>query len=416
MAIKISKEQYSPALFDLSRDVYGGLPIKLVERWLDTERADDDAVRLLKEYEVQGYSVSSDSAGLTSLTGRKGLMEILALINRPKEIVYAYGAAIGGHGVGIWAADNTQMLYPASTGADILLSTLLTVQDEITRGCQVRIGIGAHFGNFYHLSGGLYGVEADAIEDIAENDTAGGEIAVSQSVVDRLPPGHSFTLEPKDVVPTAVGAMYRVLDGPPLVDVQPSDGQYPLPYSEEFYTDLLSYERCLDDTGFAQQLADKYMRHKTVVLIERQAQGSATQRPALLDALALSAMMKDVGLRHLPPDDGIEVKVVGPLGIYLFDEPAVAVRFAQEFRQELAARNIVCRIGIDHGPVLFGELSGGGMDIAGMPVNIASKMAQDIGEPGRMYLSEAIRERVDIAGFERIRYTVSGIQMAAFEG
>ncbi|MGH3438468.1 MAG: adenylate/guanylate cyclase domain-containing protein [Sciscionella sp.] len=416
MAIKISKEQYSPALFDLSRDVYGGLPIKLVERWLDTERADDDAVRLLKEYEVQGYSVSSDSAGLTSLTGRKGLMEILALINRPKEIVYAYGAAIGGHGVGIWAADNTQMLYPASTGADILLSTLLTVQDEITRGCQVRIGIGAHFGNFYHLSGGLYGVEADAIEDIAENDTAGGEIAVSQSVVDRLPPDHSFTLEPKDIVPTAVGAMYRVLDGPPLVDVQPSDGQYPLPYSEEFYTDLLSYERCLDDTGFAQQLADKYMRHKTVVLIERQAQGSATQRPALLDALALSAMMKDVGLRHLPPDDGIEVKVAGPLGIYLFDEPAVAVRFAQEFRQELAARNIVCRIGIDHGPVLFGELSGGGMDIAGMPVNIASKMAQDIGRPGRMYLSEAIQERVDVAGFERIRYTVSGIQMAAFEG
>jgi hypothetical protein len=49
-------------------------------------------------------------------------------------------------------------------------------------------------------------------------------------------------------------------------------------------------------------------------------------------------------------------------------------------------------------------------------VNIASKMAQDIGKPGRMYLSERIREQVDLPGFAPVRYTVSGIALTAFEG
>ncbi|MGH3977245.1 MAG: hypothetical protein ACRDS9_28615, partial [Pseudonocardiaceae bacterium] len=171
----------------------------------------------------------SDSAGLIKLTSQKGLMEILALINQPKEIVFGYGAAIGGQGVGIWAADNTQMFYPAETSADVLLSTLLTVQDEITRNCQVRIGLGAHFGHFYQLSGGLYGVEADSIEHIAESDTEGGEIVASQAVVDRLTDGHLFTLEQKNVAATTIGALYRVLNGPRLVNVRPSDGQVSRP-------------------------------------------------------------------------------------------------------------------------------------------------------------------------------------------
>jgi class 3 adenylate cyclase len=132
--------------------------------------------------------------------------------------------------------------------------------------------------------------------------------------------------------------------------------------------------------------------------------------------MALSMMMKDTGLRHLSPDDGAEVKIVGPLGIYLFDEPAAAVRFAQQFRQDLTARDISYRIGIDLGPVLVGELPGGGMDIAGMPVNIASKMAQDIGESGRMYLSEALYEQLHLPGFTPIQYTVSGVRITAFEG
>ncbi|MGH3974936.1 MAG: hypothetical protein ACRDS9_16650, partial [Pseudonocardiaceae bacterium] len=64
MAAQFTKAQYSPGLFDLAQDMTGGLPIKFVERWLDSEQADEDAVRLLREHEIQGYSVVSVSAGL----------------------------------------------------------------------------------------------------------------------------------------------------------------------------------------------------------------------------------------------------------------------------------------------------------------------------------------------------------------
>src|SRR5207253_2511520 len=140
----------------------------------------------------RGYHLVSDSAGLTKLSQRLGLMEVLALIDRPKRILHAYGTAAGGRAVGVWAADNAQMFHPEWTDAVVLLSALLKAQADIARQCRVRIGIGVHYGDFYDLSSGLYGPEADAIEDIAENHTEGGEIVITQAVVDRLPSGHPF--------------------------------------------------------------------------------------------------------------------------------------------------------------------------------------------------------------------------------
>ncbi len=111
-----------------------------------------------------------------------GLLEILAIIDQPKKIVYGYGKAIGGEGVGIWAADNSQMFFPDSIGAETLVSALLTIQDVISRSCRIEIGIGAHHGNFYSLCGGLYGTEAEAIEEIVENHAGGGEVLISHAI------------------------------------------------------------------------------------------------------------------------------------------------------------------------------------------------------------------------------------------
>lgn len=111
----------------------------------------EDALRLLAPFKVRGYSVSSDSAGLTKLSAQKNLIEILAIIDQPKQIVHGIGAAIGGQGVGVWAADNTQMFYPTSVGGGDLLSALLTIQDEVDKQCQIKIGLGAHYGEFYSI-------------------------------------------------------------------------------------------------------------------------------------------------------------------------------------------------------------------------------------------------------------------------
>lgn len=414
MVAKFARSQYSPGLFDVAQDIVGGLPIRLVARWLESEQSREDAARLLAPTRVVGFNVVSDSAGLTRLTRQHGLLEILASIDLPKEIINHVGTAVGGRAIGIWAADNTQMFYPQEVAAATLLSALLTIQDEVARRCQIQIGLGAHFGEFYNVSGGLHGEQSDAIEAIAENDTVGGEIVVTQAILDRLAPDHGFTVAPRDDPPTIVGPTFRLLGGPRLPALSGARGDYPIPYSPDFYADLVSFAGRLDDANFARAMTEKYTQHRTVVLIEREGWAAETHEVALFNGLALSAMMKDAGLRHLDEDHGVEIKVVGPLGIYTFEDPARALAFAEIFRRELDAEGIRVRIGIDAGPVLVFTLASGGKDIAGMPVNIASKMAQDRGEWGKIYLGNGLRELALARGFPEIQVVVSGVELEVF--
>lgn len=420
MANIAGKETFSPGLFDLTQDINGGLPLQVIGQWVDSPQDHATALALLAPHQVTGFSVSSDTAGLSKLTKQLGLLEVLAIINRPKEIVYGLGTSIGGQGLGIWAADNTQMFYPPEVSAESLLSALLTAQDQINQTCRVKIGLGAHFGQYYSLSGGLYGAEADAIEELAENETEGGEIIITQSVYERLPAGHSFTLVERDVDAPRLGRIFRVTDGPRL-DAEPVGMvRYPIPYSDSFYADLVAYQNRLDDAEFGRQLAGQYMKNQVVVLIERASLAADTHEVALFNNLSLSALLKDTGLRLLPTAGGREVKVNGPLGIYLFDEATSALAFAQAFRQGLTEQDVTCRIGLDVGPVLVFDLAGGGADIAGMPVNMASKMAQDKGRMGGLYLSPAVMDAVRESGaatsFTELRYNVSGVDMIVYEG
>jgi len=416
MVGRFARTQYSPGLFDGAQDITGGFPAKLVERWLESDQSHDDALSLLAPHRVVGFNVVSDSAGLTRLTREHGLLEILALINQPKEAVYRVGTAIGGSGVGIWAADNTQMFYPEQLATELLLAALLTIQDEVKRRCHINIGLAAHFGEFYSVARGLYGEQSDAIEEFAENSTAGGEIAISQAVRDRLGADARFELIGRDGVWPTLGAVYTVVDGPRLADLPDRGGHYPIPYSEEFYADLVALEGRLGDLAFAQELTDKYTRERVVVLIERESEAADSHEIGLLNNLALSAMMKDAGLRHLEEEHGEEIKVAGGVGIYTFEEAARALEFAEMFRRELSGDGIHCRIGVDAGPVLSFALAGGGCDIAGNPVNVASKLAQERGRWGKIYISDRVYEHVDVRGYEPITYTASGVELYAFEG
>ncbi|MDZ8258890.1 family 3 adenylate cyclase [Nostoc sp. ChiQUE01b] len=415
MTRKFTTDQYNPALFDITQDIIGSLPLKLIQKWLVSEQTQQATLELLKPYKVKGYAISSDSAGLTKLTKQKGLLEILAIINQPKEIVYSVGTAIGGEGVGIWAADNTQMFYSASVNPETIVSALLTIQRQISKTCQIKIGLGAHYGEFYYINGGLYGLEADAIEEIAENDTEGGEIAISQSFYELLPENHNFTITQKSEEVTEIGKLFRVLDGPGLDVIPPLNPQYPIPYSQEFYADLLAFGNRLADTEFGKQLAEKYLQNKVVVLIEREPEEAQSHEIGMFTNLALTAELKDTSSQLLQKYHGVEVKVVGSIGIYVFDKADTALNFAQAFRQELAAQNIASRIGIDTGSILLFDLAAGGKDIAGNPVNVASKIAQDKGQFGKLYLSSTMKTLMDVSQFTQITYTVSGVEISIYE-
>jgi hypothetical protein len=412
----MARTQYTPGLFEVAHDVGGSLPIALIEAWLESDQTHEDALALLGPHRVVGYNVVSDSTGLTGLTQQLGLLEILAVINQPKEIVHRVGAAIGGEAVGVWAADNTQMFFPDDVDAATLVSALLTIQDEVAARCRIRIGLGAHHGAFYSLAGGLHGEASDGIEEFTEHATQGGEVAISAAVSARLIGDHGFRLAARAGSWYALGSASTVLDGPRHAAASERRGRYPIPYSEAFYADLLALAADLDDAALARRLTDRYTRESTVVLVERERELADSHEVALLTDLALTVMMKDAGLRHLDAAHGEEIKVAGGVGVYAFDDGARALAFAEAFRRELSGDGILCRVGVDRGPVLVFELAHGGRDIAGEAVNVAARLAQDRGAWGKLYLSDRVYEQVDVRGFQPITCTISGVEVHAFEG
>ena len=404
-----AQRKFNPGLFDLPQDIVRDLPFELVDRWAKSDQTPQTALEILEATKVRGTSVSSDSAGLTRLSQSKGLVEILALINRPKEIVHGYGKALGGRPVGVWAADNTQMFYPESIPTHDIAAMLLGVQERVTNECQIKIGLGAHHGEFYSIAGGLYGVEADAIEEVAENETEGGEIVISSTMKSNLPDGHGFTLHSRGDIHESEFSVFRLADGPRWHPSGELDHVYPIPYSQEFYREL-----CAVGRGEAPHLEveQRYAKHKVVVLVERTHLESSSTQAALLDDLASSVLMRKLSLPMIK--GGKEIKIAGTVAIFIFDDVKQAIPFALEYRAALRELGIESRLGIDRGPVLLFDLPTGGHDIAGMPVNIASKMAQDYGEFGKIYVTKSALDSAP-QGFTPVTLVASGVSIDAYQ-
>lgn len=386
---KFSVDRFPPGFFELSRDVARALPMELIERWTRCDQSVEAAFKLLDPARVECAVVCTDSSGLTRLTRARGLIEILAMINRPKEIVHAWGTAAGGAAVGLWAADNTEMFYPPCVKPETILSMLLSVMVEIQANCEVWIGAAVHWGQFFLLSDGLYGIEASRVEDLAEDIAGPSEVLITPEFASLLSPDHKFTLTKMEAIAGSLGPVYRLDGGPCANDLMPEDIAYPVPYSPEFYADLKTFGTKTGTTVQMEELRRRYCQTRAVVLIEREREEGDILEVAILNDLALSAAMGHLAANLLQDTGGKVVKISGPLGIFTFTECAPAVEFARRFRDAFLARGIRSRIGVDVGDVLVFELGGGLIDLAGMPVNIASKMAQDAGMFGKIYLTEA---------------------------
>ena len=385
---KFSVDRLPAGFFNLAQDVSRSLPLDLIERWTQSDRSVQTALKLLDPVQIECAVVCTDSAGLTHLTRLRGLIEILGMINHPKELVHAWGTAAGGTAVGVWAADNTEMLYPRSTPPETVLSMLLSLMGDIGSTCEVWIGAAVHWGRFFLLADGLYGEEANRVEHLAEELAGPGEVLITAEFASRLPEGHPFTLSPKHVV-SHLGPTYLLEGGPFANELTPRDFAYPVPYSAEFYADLKRFWGGPAGRQQLEALRHRYCQTLAVVLIEREREESDVAEIAVLNDLALSAAMGHFAADLLRDSGGSVAKITGALGIFTFRDCAAAIEFARRFREAFLAQGIRTRIGIDVGDVLMFELGSGLVDVAGMPVNVASKLAQDAGEFGKIYLTEA---------------------------
>ncbi len=401
-------DRFPPDFFDLPHSAGESLPLDIIAAWTRSDQTPDSARAILGPHILRGILVSSDSAGLTRLGRERPLIEILSLVAEPKEIIHAHGRAIGGRAIGVWSADNTQMFYPANIPAERVVAMLRTAMKRVASTCELGIGMAAHIGEFYELSGGAYGPDADHVEVIAEEHTQGGELVITDALERAMRGGHDFSLERR---PDLEGVS-RVIDGPTIDHLDARDVQYPAPYSSDFSVGLSEYSRTRRDSRAPRQA----YQDLAVVLIERAPEEPDVPEVAVLNNLALTAAMKRIGRSLLPNPDDAEVKSSGLIGIYTFADARLAIEFARNFREALNAQGVKCRIGIDAGPVLVFDLAPGSREIAGSAVNIASKLAQDTGDYGMIQVSDVVLTRAS-AKKERPTRTihVSGIDLKAYD-
>lgn len=391
---RFSPTRFPPGFFDLPADAGQQLPLGVVAAWTRSSQTRDAARELLAPYTLRGTVVCTDSAGLTRLTQERSLIEILAMVSRPKELAHAYGKALGGIPIGVWAADNTAMFYPEGISADHIVSMLLALQDRIRAECEVQIGICVHRGEFYELGQGIYGPDADRVEGVAEDFTAGGELVVTDAVLEKMGETAAFELAPRADLLDRFGVIHRVTDGPRLGGIEASDFHYPLPFTDEFYGGLAQFHR----TRRTSIVPRPAYQEVTVLIIAPEREDRDIPEVAALNDLALAAAIKRIGIGLVEDLAGTEVKTSSGVSIYLFEEARHAVDFARKLRDMLSAQGVALRIGMDAGRILLFELGGDRRDIAGSPVNVASKLAQDAGRLGDIMISAKVAALAGLGG------------------
>jgi len=402
---RFSPLRFPPGFFDLPADAGEALPLDVIAAWTRSSQTVEAARELLGPFTLRGIVVCSDAAGLTRLTQERSLIEILALVSRPKELVHACGKAIGGIPIGTWAADNTAMFYPEGIPADHVVGMLLTLLDRVREECEVGIGMAGHRGTFYELARGLHGPDADRVELIAEDYTEAGELVVTDDLTSLLPPG-PFTLRKREELARRFGAVYRVTDGPRRDGLEITDFKYPLPFTDEFYTGLAQFQR----TRRTSVVPRPAYQEVAIVMVEREHEDQDIPEVAALNDLALAAAVKRLGNSLLEGQAGSEIKTSGRTSLYTFEAADAALAFARRLREQLDQESVQLSIGIDVGRVLLFELGPGLRDVAGAPVNVAAKLAQDAGEFGTIQLSAEAARRAGLdAGTRTRQVTMSGV-------
>jgi hypothetical protein len=405
-----------PALADLTQDIAGPLPVDLLQKWAIGTQDLATAEQLLERFRLEGHVVSTDGSGLSRMTQEHDLLEVLAAVSIPKEVVHALGTEIGGRPIGTWVADNSEMYYPSSLAPEDVLDAMNEVQFRLTKRATVPIGMCVHAGFFYEIGHGLYGQDAQVVEDLAEEYAGPGEILVTRDVVKTLKRPESYSFVPREdlnsIYPAGVMRLNAAGRKPHL---EGKNVAYPHPFSQEFFGMFTRLQAPHPDRDTKARIYEQYQRQCAILFLTRKhTQEAENTLSFLLDELVINALMDTV----LSSTPGVQDHVAasgGGLGILSFETVPQALDFAREIRARLAQNGLAVAQGIDWGPVLLLRSKSGPSGIAGDPVNVASKISEELGEPGMIFVTQRAAQFLKgVESESQFKLRISGLDLTGF--
>lgn len=159
---------------------------------------------------------------------------------------------------------------------------------------------------------------------------------------------------------------------------------------------------------------------RAVLVLDMSGFSLLTRRHGVIHYLSMVRRMQETVRPIVHAHDGSIVKFEADNGFAVFPDPESAIRAAIEMNRTSDRQNaevseesgIHLSCGIDHGRILLIE----GRDFFGDPVNTASKLGEDLADPGEILVTRsamsALAEEAGLAGDE-IELSISGIRLEA---
>ncbi|PIV90686.1 hypothetical protein COW46_01705 [Candidatus Gracilibacteria bacterium CG17_big_fil_post_rev_8_21_14_2_50_48_13] len=394
------------SLFDAASHHGPAVPKELLLAWSASTREEDVAHALLAEYKTLGTCILGDASGLSKLSQTLPLVEVLSLLHRPKTMIASLGEKYGGVPVSSWTADNSGMWFDAAVHP----KEVYTYAQNLLASFEhfpFQMSFAFHAGEFYRVGNALVGPMFHALEEVAENQVPAGCLWATEATIPFLgtqgSPMDSSTLSMRQL-PVA---------GTPEMTFAEAHAPYPHAFSSAFFSMLDVYARSKDvEKDALRSSMEADVRREGHILFFAYALPKQQSLAGVLNAQELDTYLvssvrmakRSVGARLIKVGGGIGIVMAATLEGALAEAETLGVVFAEA--------EVAVAMGIDRGEFFLFEQEDGDVDVAGSPVNIASKLSEDCGKPGIVYVSEA-------AGSVMARTTrpihVSGITIVAQE-
>jgi class 3 adenylate cyclase len=271
-----------------------------------------------------------------------------------------------------------------------------------------------HTGGFYEIGGGLYGPDADAVEHLAEDYARGGEILVTQQVRSELPAGDFSFVERNDLQAVFQPGVHTIGRANGRPDLHEKRIDYPHAFTDEFIGMLHAIDEAPDQDEAIRNIYTRYLRAVAVVFLARHRPKTEKDVASMLDDLLTNALLETI-VREQKPGSHL-VMCGGSIGLLVFDDVGEAIDFASSIRSAFVRNDLPVKIGVDYGAILFFERPDGSRNLVGDPVNVSSKISEDVGQPGRIALTDRAARLLpgELFNAEPFQATISNVGLSGY--